>query len=157
MKSLANQAKMDKAVSLIQEVLKEERVAYQSKMKNRVDSVWSAELMFQALLTLSEEEKFGCLFLDQQNCIIKSEILFTGTVNCCSVYIRELIKKALAYNAAGIIIGHNHPSGNITPSDADRSMTDKIKAACDLMEIKLLDHFIIGKGESYSFAENGNI
>jgi len=100
-------------------------------------------------------EVFACLFLDNQHHIIEFEELFRGTIDGASIYPRVVVKKALDHNAAAVIFAHNHPSGISEPSQADRSITLKLQQALDLMDIRLLDHFIIGDGMPYSFAEHG--
>jgi DNA repair protein RadC len=100
-------------------------------------------------------EVFACLFLDNQHHILKYEELFTGTIDGASVYPREVVKKALQHNAAAVIFAHNHPSGISEPSQADKLITDKLKQALNLMDIRVLDHFIIGDSQPYSFAEHG--
>ncbi len=100
-------------------------------------------------------EVFACLFLDNQHHILEFEELFRGTIDGASVYPREVVKRALAHNAAAIIFAHNHPSGMIEPSQADKLITDKLTQALNLMDIRVLDHFIIGDGQPYSFAEHG--
>lgn len=100
-------------------------------------------------------EVFACLFLDNQHRVIELEELFRGTLDSASVYPREVVKRALFHNAAAIIFAHNHPSGITEPSIADKHITDKLKQALSLFEIRVLDHFIIGDGEPYSFAEHG--
>ncbi len=100
-------------------------------------------------------EVFACLFLDNQHRIIELEELFRGTINGASVYPREVIKHALQHNAAAVIFAHNHPSGINEPSRADIQITKKLQQALALLDIRVLDHFIIGDGEPYSFAEHG--
>ena len=102
-----------------------------------------------------QQEVFACLFLDNQHRVIILEELFTGTINSASVYPREVLKKALFHNAAAVIFAHNHPSGISEPSQADKQITDKLKHALGLIDIRVLDHFIIGDGLPYSFAEHG--
>ncbi|GAW87394.1 DNA repair protein RadC [Bathymodiolus platifrons methanotrophic gill symbiont] len=102
-----------------------------------------------------QHEVFACLFLDNQHHILKYEELFRGTIDGASVYPREVVKKALEHNAAAVIFAHNHPSGISEPSQADKLITDKLKQALSLMDIRVLDHFIIGDGLPYSFAEHG--
>jgi DNA repair protein RadC len=102
-----------------------------------------------------QHEVFACLFLDNQHHILEFEELFSGTIDGASVYPREVVKKALQHNAAAIIFAHNHPSGVVEPSQADRHITDKLKQALSLVDIRVLDHFIIGDGQPYSFAEHG--
>ena len=100
-------------------------------------------------------EVFACLFLDNQHHILEFEELFRGTIDGASVYPREVVKKALDHNAAAVIFAHNHPSGISEPSQADKLITNKLKQALDLLDIRVLDHFIIGDGLPYSFAEHG--
>lgn len=100
-------------------------------------------------------EVFACLFLDNQHRVLKLEELFRGTIDSASVYPREVAKAALQHNAAAVIFAHNHPSGINEPSQADRQITDKLKQALALFDIRVLDHFIIGDGLPYSFAEHG--
>jgi DNA repair protein RadC len=102
-------------------------------------------------------EVFACLFLDNQHRIIQFEELFRGTIDGASVYPREVVKKALAFNAAAVIFAHNHPSGIAEPSEADKHITRRLKQALSLLDIRVLDHFIIGDGEPFSFAEHGLI
>ncbi len=102
-------------------------------------------------------EVFAALFLDNRHQIIKFEELFRGTIDGASVYPREVVKKALQHNAAALIIAHNHPSGVAEPSSADEHITLRLKDALGLVDIRLLDHFIIGDGEIISLAERGVI
>jgi DNA repair protein RadC len=100
-------------------------------------------------------EVFACLFLDNQNRVIELDELFRGTLNSANVYPREVAKQALHHNAAAVIFAHNHPSGIAEPSQADKHITEKLQQALALFDIRVLDHFIIGDGQPYSFAENG--
>jgi len=100
-------------------------------------------------------EVFACLFLDNQHRVIIFEEMFQGTIDGASVYPREVAKKALFHNAAAIIFAHNHPSGVSEPSQADKNITEKLKQSLALFDIRVLDHFIIGDGQPYSFAEHG--
>jgi DNA repair protein RadC len=100
-------------------------------------------------------EVFACLFLDNQNRVIQLDELFRGTIDSASVYPREVVKQALMHNAAAVIFAHNHPSGIAEPSQADKLITEKLKQALALFDIRVLDHFIIGDGQPYSFAEHG--
>ena len=102
-------------------------------------------------------EVFACLFLDNQNRVIELNELFRGTIDAASVYPREVAKLALHHNAAAVIFAHNHPSGIAEPSPADKYITDKLRQGLALFDIRVLDHFIIGDGEPYSFAEHGLI
>jgi DNA repair protein RadC len=100
-------------------------------------------------------EVFACLFLDNQHRVIKLDELFRGTIDGASVYPREVVKQALHHNAAAVIFAHNHPSGITLPSQSDKQITEKLKQALALFDIRVLDHFIIGDGDPYSFAEHG--
>lgn len=104
-----------------------------------------------------EHEVFICLFLDNQHRVIKHEVLFRGTIDGASIYPREVAKRCLKLNAAAVVFAHNHPSGITEPSQADRQITDKLKQALGLFDIRTLDHFIVSKCGSYSFAEHGLI
>jgi DNA repair protein RadC len=100
-------------------------------------------------------ELFCCLYLDNRHRIIHFEELFRGTIDGTSVYPREVVKQSLAVNAAAVILAHNHPSGVAEPSQADERITRRIKAALELVDIRLLDHLIIGDGISTSLASRG--
>ena len=100
-------------------------------------------------------EVFACLFLDNRNRVIAFEELFRGTIDGASVYPREVVKRGLAHNAAALIVAHNHPSGVAEPSRADEALTQRLKEALALVDIRLLDHFVIGDGIAVSFAERG--
>ncbi|MCD1127673.1 DNA repair protein RadC [Jinshanibacter sp. LJY008] len=102
-----------------------------------------------------EKEVFMVLYLDNQHRLISSDITAIGTISEASVYPREIVKESLTFNAAAVILAHNHPSGVAEPSQADRALTDKLKEILSLVEIKLLDHFVVGHGELVSFAERG--
>lgn len=108
-------------------------------------------LHFQGL----EREVFVCVFLDAQNRVIRAQELFAGTLTQTSVYPREIVKQALRYNAAGVILAHNHPSGVAEPSAADRALTRKLKDALELIDVRILDHFVVAGGGALSFAEHG--
>ena len=104
-----------------------------------------------------QHEVFAGLFLDNRHRVIRYETLFQGTIDGASVYPREVVKKALQYNAAAVIFAHNHPSGVAEPSEADKSLTNKLKDALGLVDIRVLDHMVVGDGEICSFAERGLI
>ncbi|NUF49135.1 RadC family protein [Gilliamella sp. ESL0250] len=106
-------------------------------------------------LANKDQEVFMVIFLDNQNHVIYSEEMFIGTYNCVEVHPREIARRALQHNAAALILAHNHPSGVSEPSQADRILTQKIEQVCDLIDIRIVDHIVIGKGEYVSFAERG--
>lgn len=100
-------------------------------------------------------EVFAVLFLDSQHRLISFEELFRGSIDSCSVHPRQVIERALKLNAAALILAHNHPSGVAEPSAADRQITERLRQALDLFEIRILDHLVIGEGRPASFAERG--
>ena len=102
-----------------------------------------------------EREVFMVFYLDNQNRFLDKETLFLGTVNHTEIHPREIVKGALRHNAAAIILAHNHPSGCTVPSESDKAITRKIIQALALLEIRVLDHFIIGTHDVLSFAEHG--
>ncbi len=101
-----------------------------------------------------QREVFTVLYLDSSLAIIDSEVVAEGTVNVNTVYPREIVRRALAHNAAALVVAHNHPSGSISPSAQDRNLTRTLCLLCSLMQIRLLDHLIIGDG-CFSFADEG--
>ncbi|KLV05708.1 RadC family protein [Photobacterium ganghwense] len=107
------------------------------------------------LLRDRHREAFFVLFLDNQHRVLSGEVLFEGTIDAASVYPREVVKRSLELNAAALILAHNHPSGVAEPSQADRRITRRICDALALVDIRVLDHFVIGDGEITSFAERG--
>lgn len=111
----------------------------------------------QLILAAKPHESFAALFLDVKNRLIACEELFRGTLTHTSVYPREVVKAALTHNAASIIVAHNHPSGTPDPSGADHALTQALKQALDLVDVRLLDHFIIAGKHVHSFAEHGQI
>ena len=100
-------------------------------------------------------EVFVVLFLDAQNRMINSEEMFSGTLTQTSVYPREVVKKALHHNAASVIFAHNHPSGIAQPSQADELITKELKQALALVDVRVLDHFIVAGNTTFSFVERG--
>ncbi|UAN30516.1 DNA repair protein RadC [Enterobacter sp. JBIWA005] len=106
-------------------------------------------------LATLEREEFTALFLDNQHRLIAHDTLFTGTINHTQVHPREVVKAALKHNAAAILVAHSHPSGLAEPSDADRRITERLKQALDLVDIRLLDHLVVGGMDIVSFAERG--
>lgn len=104
-----------------------------------------------------QHEVFVCVFLDAQNRVLEVEELFRGTLTQTSVYPREVVKRALHHNAAAVIFAHNHPSGIAEPSRADELLTMALKQALALVDVKVLDHFVVGVQSAMSFAERGLI
>jgi DNA repair protein RadC len=109
----------------------------------------------QYSLGFEQREIFMLLYLDSQHRLIKAEPLFYGTIDASPVYPRIVVQSALAHNAAAVILAHNHPSGVAEPSRADRAITERLTQAMALVDIKLLDHFVVGDTEVISFAERG--
>jgi DNA repair protein RadC len=108
-------------------------------------------------LSHCDSERFMVLFLNSQNELIISEIMFNGTIDAASVYPREVIKRALELNAKNLIISHNHPSGKAEPSQADKNITKRLQDGCRLFDISILDHIIVAGNDSLSFAQRGLI
>ncbi|ENM2867254.1 DNA repair protein RadC [Citrobacter koseri] len=102
-----------------------------------------------------DREAFTVLWLDNQHRLIADDMLFLGTINSISVHPREVVKAGLKHNAAAALLAHNHPSGHSEPSDADRRITERLKQALDLVDIRLLDHLVVGGMDIVSFAERG--
>lgn len=102
-----------------------------------------------------EHEVFVCIWLDAQHRVLEAEELFRGTLTQTSVYPREVVKRALRTNAAAVIFAHNHPSGVAQPSQADELLTRNLKEALSLVEVRVLDHFIVAGNQAISFAERG--
>ncbi len=100
-------------------------------------------------------EVFCCVWLDTRHRLIRLDEMFQGTINGASVYPREVVRRALQMNAAAVILAHNHPSGVAEPSPSDRAITDRLKNALQLIEVRILDHIVIGDTENVSFAERG--
>lgn len=102
-----------------------------------------------------EHETFNVMFLNNQHGLISLTEMFRGTIDGASVYPREVVKAALQFNAAAVIFAHNHPSGMCTPSQADRHITQQLRDALSLVEVRVLDHIVVGGVDTYSFAEHG--
>ncbi|QEQ97886.1 RadC family protein [Neptunomonas concharum] len=122
-----------------------------------MDSPQAVRHYLQAQLRHYQQEVFACLFLDNKHRVIRFETLFFGTIDAASVYPREVVKKALSLNAAALILAHNHPSGVAEPSIADQQITQRLVSACQLVDVRILDHMIVGDSEVVSFAERGLI
>jgi DNA repair protein RadC len=102
-----------------------------------------------------DREVFAVLFLNAQHALIAFEVLFEGTLTQTSVYPREVVRQALTHNAASVILAHNHPSGLTAPSKADESLTETLSGALRLVDVRVLDHMVVGRGPAFSFAERG--
>ena len=143
----------------LQAVLEMSRRALQEEMQcgDALNSPRAVRDYLRLLLGGRQHEVFLALFLDTQHRVIASEELFHGTLSQTSVYPREVVKRALAHNAAAVILAHNHPSGVTEPSQADQLLTAALKQALGLVDVRVLDHFIVAGGQTLSFAEKGLI
>ena len=121
-----------------------ERHAFLRQQAEVADSTDSARKLVQYKLLPYEHEVFACLFLDNQHRLIQFAEMFRGTIDGASVYPREVVKKALALNAAAVIFAHNHPSGVAEPSAQDIAITHRLKNALAMVDIRVLDHIIVG-------------
>ncbi|MBS6438448.1 DNA repair protein RadC [Pantoea sp.] len=134
-----------RALTLLENHLREPGVAFTSTPFSRD---W-----IRLQLASHERELFMVLLLDNQNRLLAHETLFSGSINSTVVHPREVVKSALRHNAAAVILAHNHPSGCAEPSDADRNITERLKKALTLVDVRLLDHLVVGSKEIVSFAE----
>ena len=131
----------------------ETRLKYSSKQT--LNSSSHVKNYLQLNLASEKNEVFAVLFMDNHRRLLAFEKMFRGTINETAVYPRCIIQKALEYNAARLIIAHNHPSGTVLPSEADIKLTKDLAGILTLIDIKLVDHLIITHQETYSFAEKG--
>jgi len=120
-----------------------------------IKSPADTEAFLQSKLRHLGHELFCCLYLDNRHRVLRFDEMFRGTIDGTSVYPREVVKEALAMNAAAVILAHNHPSGVAEPSQADERITRRLKSALELVDIRLLDHLIIGDGRATSLASRG--
>jgi len=143
----------------LQAVLEMARRALHEEMKtgDALNSPHSVRDYLRLLLRGRLNEVFMAIFLDAQHRVIAAEELFHGTLTQTSVYPREVVKRALHYNAAAVIFAHNHPSGVSEPSQADKSLTEALKHSLALVDVRVLDHFIVAGVECLSFAERGMV
>jgi len=130
-------------------------LAEQLKRDSALENSTAVRDYLKAMLRHEPHEVFACLYLDARHRVLGFEALFQGSIDSASVYPRQVVKRALAHNAAALILCHNHPSGVSEPSQADRHLTRRIKEALAYIDVKVLDHFIIGEGEPLSMAELG--
>ncbi|BBP02127.1 RadC family protein [Sulfuriferula nivalis] len=147
----------DAKFTQLQAVLEMSRRALAEEMR-QVDALNSPAAVrdyLRLVLSGKAHEVFCAVFLDSQNRVLAVEELFQGTLNQASVYPREVVKRALAHNAAALILAHNHPSGVAEPSRADENLTQALKNALALVDVRVLDHFVVGEGSAISFAERG--
>lgn len=144
---LTAQRTVKRALTLLDRHLREAGVAFTSTQAARD---W-LKLKMAGL----EREEFMVLYLNQQNQLIAHETLFAGSIRSTEVHPREVVKRALYFNAAAVILAHNHPSGDTTPSQSDKTITQRLVQALQLVDIRVPDHFIIGGTQILSFAEHG--
>ena len=144
---VAEQRTVRKALTLLERQLREPGASF--------TSTTAARDWLRLHMAGLEREAFVVLFLDNQNRLITHETLFIGTINHTQIHPREVVKSSLKHNAAAIIVAHNHPSHEAEPSHADRQITTRLKQALDLVEIRLLDHWVIGGMAVVSFTERG--
>ncbi len=130
-------------------------LAEQLQREQQFTSSASVKNYLRAQLRDRKAEVFAVLFLDSQHRLIAFEELFQGTIDGAAVYPREVVKRALSHNAAAVILAHNHPSGIAEPSSSDHAITKQLKEALQLIDIRTLDHFIVGDSEVLSFADRG--
>ena len=123
----------------------------------RLNSPQSVKHFLQLLIGNKTYESFAILFLDVKNRLLQTEELFHGSLSNAKVYPREIIKRVLHHNAASVILAHNHPSGEIDPSNADLTLTTELQKILGSIEVKVLDHLIVAENDTYSFAEHGLI
>ena len=143
--------------SQLQAVLEMSRrhLAERLRRDSALESPQAVRDYLKSLLRHEPHEVFGCLFLDSKHRMLAFEVLFRGSIDSASVYPRQVVKRALAHNAAAVIFCHNHPSGITDPSQADRTLTKRLTEALDLIEVRVLDHFIVGDGQPLSMVERG--
>lgn len=135
----------------------ESNILYE-QIKNNKYSVQNAKSIYKYLqykISFSEREIFYVIYLNTQNEIIHQEELFKGTLDFSTVYVREIIKKVIYYNAKSVILSHNHPSGSLKPSNSDKEITKYIINALEYLDVAVLDHLILSKKGYYSFMEGG--
>ncbi|ECC4968051.1 DNA repair protein RadC [Salmonella enterica] len=144
---LAAQQTIREALTLLEHQLREPGATFTSTQ--------AARDWLRLQLSTLEREEFVALFLDNQHRLIAHETLFTGTINHTQVHPREVVKAALKHNAAAVIVAHCHPSGLAEPGQTDRQITERLRQALNLVDIRLLDHLVVGGMDIVSFAERG--
>jgi DNA repair protein RadC len=152
-KGLGGPAKRAELVAVLE--LARRAMAQQLREREVFGSPGAVKHYLQLHLSGKEHEVFAVLFLDAQNRLLAMEELFRGTLTQTSVYPREVVLRALKHNAAGVVLAHNHPSGTVQPSRADEALTQTLKAALALVDVRVLDHVVVAQGEALSMAEKG--
>ena len=145
--SRAKQDQVARALKVLEEHCQYNEQSFQSAIM--------AKNYFTLRLSDKQSEQFEVAFLTSQHRLIECETMFRGTINQAPVFPREIVRRALELNASAILLAHNHPSGIAEPSQADRNITERICEAAKLLDIRVLDHFIVGGINTYSFAEHG--
>ena len=130
-------------------------MAQQLSNREVMQSAASVQFYLQLNLAHKSHEVFAMLFLDAQHKLLCMETLFRGTLSQTSVYPREVVLRALHHHSAAVVLAHNHPSGSVHPSPADLHLTQSLKAALAMVDIRVLDHVIVGPGQAFSMAEQG--
>ena len=138
-----------KAIAALSKRLLEEEI----QRKDFVECSDDVRKLLAHTLRDLDQEVFSVIFLDTKHRVLKMEEMFRGTINTASVFPREIVKRALDLGSAAVIAVHNHPSGNPEPSSEDRRVTEDLKKACQLMELSLLDHIVVGNNSYFSFAD----
>jgi DNA repair protein RadC len=152
-KGLGGPAKRAELVAVLE--LSRRALAQQLKAREVLDSPTAMQQFLQLHLGAREHEVFAVMFLDVGNRMLALEELFRGTLSQTSVYPREVVLRALHHRAAAVVLAHNHPSGHVEPSRSDEALTATLKAALALVDVRVLDHVIVGPGATLSFAERG--
>ena len=152
-KGLGGPAKRSELVAVLE--LARRALAQQLREREVFSSPGAVKHYLQLHLAAKAHEMFAVLFLDAQNRLLAMEELFRGTLTQTSVYPREVVLRALQLGSAAVVLAHNHPSGTVQPSRADEALTQTLKAALALVDVRVLDHVIVAQGEALSMAEKG--
>ncbi|PCI97244.1 MAG: hypothetical protein COB14_09260 [Alphaproteobacteria bacterium] len=144
---MSDQAIIDQALAILDARLRQPDCV----IKQPEDATAYLKLKFAGL----EHESFRVMFLNNRHEMIALEELFRGTIDGAAVYPREVVKTTLKFNAAAVILAHNHPSGDVDPSQADKHITQRLVDALKLIDVRVLDHIVVGNNEAYSFAQHG--
>lgn len=144
-----------------EEILYLAQKVYESRLRTvtseAITSPAEMKPYLDTMLKCRDKERFVVVFLNNQHELITSKIMSEGTHDAASIYTREIVKEALALNSSCVILAHNHPSNSANPSQADRAITTRLKSALELIDVRVLDHFIVTDNEIVSFAEMGII
>ena len=152
-KGLGGPAKRSELAAVLE--LARRAMAQTLRQRQALGSAAQVKHFLQLHLAHKDHEVFAVMFLDAQHQLIAMEELFRGTLTQTSVYPREVVVRALRHQAAGVVLAHNHPSGSVLPSRADEALTDSLRAALGLVDVRVLDHVIVAPGQAYSMAEQG--